>query len=353
MFARLARPRAVLGFAAVVIACVSLALTAPAIAQGEPPLQPAAETEVPIPLPSTAEDIDYDGGDGKLEFSSSSSVRALAAFFRAQLRPLGWKELPSVINRANMSVLELQKGDKSLNVTIMQMGDKANVSINGEGLITAATKAKQDQDVNAAPPEQGDLDVDEMGGFPVPKRHTLSTVDSTPFRKELNASVPIGLSFVVGFYRRELTSRKWTEDTSKADIKADQATLLFSSTTEGAATLTLARKDGETTIKFGTRNAAESTKQGILPKPGLAKIMLGNILQTPATVTINKQTFTVAPGAGTKGPNGPVLDLPPGVYPFSIKVGNRALPGDQVEVGADQTWGIMVGPGGGLALQAY
>ena len=52
---------------------------------------------------STAEDIDYDGGDGKLEFSSASSVRSLAAFFRTQLKPLGWKELATVINRANMA----------------------------------------------------------------------------------------------------------------------------------------------------------------------------------------------------------------------------------------------------------
>jgi hypothetical protein len=44
-------------------------------------------------------------------------------------------------------------------------------------------------------------------------------------------------------------------------------------------------------------------------------------------------------GAGTKKPDGPTLDMPPGKYPYSIK-----LPGKppQVELGADETLGLMV-----------
>ena len=340
-------------FAAALLFCVVLSFFAPAFAQGDAPLQVQAQTDVPIPIPSTAEDIDYDGGDGKLEFSSASSVRSLAAFFRTQLKPLGWKELATVINRANMAVLNLEKGDKSLTVTIMQMGDKANVNVIGEGLVTAAGKAKQDQQANATPPDKEDLEVEETSGFPVPKRRTSTSVESTPFRKEFNVSVPIGLPFIVEFYRRELPNKKWVEDAAKADIKSDQATLAFSSATDGPATLRLARKDGETTIKFGTRNTAEATKQGVLPKPGQAKVLLGNITQTSATITINKQSYTVAAGVGAKAPNGPTFDLAPGKYQFSIKLGSRALKGDEIDVGPDETWGIVVGPGGGLALQVY
>ena len=38
----------------------------------------------PIPVPSTAADIDFDGGSGKLEFNSSSSVKQVAAFYRTR-----------------------------------------------------------------------------------------------------------------------------------------------------------------------------------------------------------------------------------------------------------------------------
>jgi hypothetical protein len=187
------------------------------------------QTEVPIPVPDTAEDVEFDGGDGKLEFTSDTPVRALAQFYRASLKPLGWKEQGSVINRANMAVLELTKGDKSLTITIMQMGGQSNVSVLGDGLMTTAAAAAQEQQANATPPSKEDLEVEESGGLPVPKRHTMSEGTQTPFRRELNANLPIGLPFVLEFYRRELTTRKWSEDAAKAVIQPDQATLVFTS----------------------------------------------------------------------------------------------------------------------------
>jgi hypothetical protein len=45
--------------------------------------------------------------------------------------------------------------------------------------------------------------------------------------------------------------------------------------------------------------------------------------------------------------------VPPGKYKYSIKLPGRPSESDVVEVGADETWGLMIGPGGVLALQAY
>ena len=47
--------------------------------------------------------------------------------------------------------------------------------------------------------------------------------------------------------------------------------------------------------------------------------MLGNLSETEAVVTINRQTIKVAPGGGQKG-DGPMLDLKPGTYKASVKV---------------------------------
>ena len=65
------------------------------------------------------------------------------------------------------------------------------------------------------------------------------------------------------------------------------------------------------------------------------------------------QTIKVAAGAGTKSPNGPTLDLPPGKYNYSIMLPGKPVQSDAVDVGPDEIWGLMIGPGGVLALQAY
>src|SRR5204863_10147278 len=130
-------------------------------------LKPEARAGGPSPLPEAAEDGEFDGADGKLEFTSAASVRALAAFYRTTMKPLGWKEQGSVINRANMAVLELSKGDRSLTITIMQMGGQSNVTILGDGLLTEAAKAEQEQQANAAPPSKEDIEAEESGGLPV------------------------------------------------------------------------------------------------------------------------------------------------------------------------------------------
>ena len=61
----------------------------------------------------------------------------------------------------------------------------------------------------------------------------------------------------------------------------------------------------------------------------------------------------VAAGGGTKGPDGAMLDLPPGKHKFSIKMPGKPTSNDELEVGADQTWGLLIGPGGALPLQVY
>jgi hypothetical protein len=70
------------------------------------PLHALADKTTPVPLPETAENVQFSGPDGKLEFDSSSSVKALATFYRQSLKSLGWKEQLSVINKSNIVVME-------------------------------------------------------------------------------------------------------------------------------------------------------------------------------------------------------------------------------------------------------
>jgi hypothetical protein len=104
------------------------------------PLQALADAKTPVPLPESAENVEFNAEDGKLEFDSSSSVKALAAFYRESMKAQGWKEQPSVINKSNMVVMEFSKAGKKLSFTAMQMGPKVNVSADGSGLVMANAK---------------------------------------------------------------------------------------------------------------------------------------------------------------------------------------------------------------------
>ena len=207
----------------------------------------------------------------------------------------------------------------------------------------------------AEPPNQqasgDDLVVEESGGLPMPKRHTMSEGTKTQFRRELNANVPLDLNTVLGFYRRELGKRDWKEQGSPA-VTPDSAVLAFTSA-EGPAQLKLGRKDGETTVNLTVRSPEAAAKGGVMPKPGQVKVLITNMSEAEAVITINKQTIKAAAGVGTKAPDGPVLDLAPGKYKFSVKMPGKPASNDELNVGADETWGLLVGPGGGLPMRVY
>ena len=139
------------------------------------------------------------------------------------------------------------------------------------------------------------------------------------FRSELNASVPAELNSVLAFYRAELGKRGWKESAERAVVKPDQVQLAFVAP-DGPAMLKLARSDGETSIDLALKIPAAAPRANIMPKPGQAKLMFGNLGDGEATLTINKQTIRIAPGAGGPQAKGPTLELPPGKYRYSLKV---------------------------------
>ena len=142
------------------------------------PLRALADSATPVPLPENAENVKFDGADGRLEFNSASSVKAIAAFYRGSLKSQGWKERPSVINQANMVVMDFSKGGKAFSLTAMQMGPKVKVSADGAGLVMANPKmaAKADGSGASASSEPGAKTADEVleaepdSPLPVPKQ---------------------------------------------------------------------------------------------------------------------------------------------------------------------------------------
>jgi hypothetical protein len=340
-----------------------------AAALSDAPLNALADTKTPVPLPETAEGVTFEGGDGRLEFSATSSVKALGAFYRASLKNAGWKEQPSVINQPNMAVMSFSKGGKSISMTVMQMGPKVNVSATGTGLIVAGAKPVETKSAESKPTgskaaqakSTEPLKSDPDSALPVPAQRSSSGISSTKFpgsdqsfRKELEASIPAELSDVLAFYRAELTKRGWQEKTDGATVTAERVELAFTSP-DGPAMLKLGRARDETSVSLVQRNPQAAIKADIMPKTGQARVMLGNIGPKEASLTINNQTVKIAAGAGgPQSPKGPMLDLPPGKYQYALRVPGRPARSETLTVAAGDAWGLLVGPSGDvLPLQMY
>ncbi|MDI1263976.1 MAG: hypothetical protein PS018_12040 [bacterium] len=327
------------------------------------PLRALADSTTPVPLPENAENLKFNGGDGRLEFNSASSVKAIAAFYRSSLKAQGWKEKPSVINQPNMTMMEFSKGSKSVSFTALQMGPKVRVSADGSGLVMANAASNSDKPSAGASDKTvaETLELDPDAELPAPKQRTLISIETgrkpgspEPFRRELTASIPASLNSVLAFYRNELGKRGWKEAAEGAVVKPEEVQLAFTSP-DGPATLKLGRKNGETSVSLGQKYPAVAAKANIVPKPGQSKVMFGNLGKSAVTVSIDKQTIKVAAGAG--GPESqwpPMLDLPPGRYRFTVKAAGGPARSDQIEIAAGDTWGVMIGPGGdALPLQMY
>jgi len=330
-----------------------------AAALSDAPLNALADSKTPVPLPENAEGVKFEGGDGRLEFSSASSVKALSTFYRASLKPLGWKEQPSVINQPNMAMMQFSKSGKSISMTVMQMGPKVNVSANGSGLVMAAAKPAASPEVQAKASEP--LKPDTESQLPVPTQRSSTSLATTklpgtemPFRRELEASIPAPLGDVLAFYRTELSKLGWQEKTEGAAVSAERAQVDFTSP-QGPAVLKLGRARGETTVSLAQKNPEAATKADIMPKPGQARVMFGNIGPKEASLTINKQTIKIAAGAGgPQSPKGPMLDLAPGTYQYALRTPGRPARSETLTVAAGDAWGLMVGPSGDvLPLQMY
>ncbi len=258
------------------------------------PLGVLAGASAPVPLPDTAQDVDYDGGSSRLEFNTPSSLKSVVAFYRTIMKSADWRSQPSVINSPNMVELDFAKSGKDVSFTIMQMGDTVNVTADGSALAGSASKsARADADAQpgaaaaqtSAQSSDQDLEAEDSGGLPVPKQHTSSVGAQSPFRREVTASVPANLGVVLAFYRRELGKLNWTEHTKSAVVTADRAVVSFTSS-DGPAVLKLDRKDGETGVSLVVRNPDAAAKAGVMPKPNQAKLLLGNALPAEAAVTI-------------------------------------------------------------------
>ncbi|MFK4507260.1 hypothetical protein LPJ38_26195 [Bradyrhizobium daqingense] len=194
----------------------------------------------------------------------------------------------------------------------------------------------------------------DEAGLVLPAGWGLMTAKNSPFIRSAHVETPRDLAAVLAFYRAALRARGWTE-IEGAEVTPESAAIRFT-TSEGPASLRLSRQDGKTIADLSLRKPAVASA-GILPKPGQARLLLGNKTDEAAVITVNERTIPLAAHAGeTLAYSGNVadelpddlkIDLPPGKYKLSVKVDGHAQV-RQFEVAFNETWGFLVGPDGAL-----
>jgi hypothetical protein len=352
---------------------------------------------LPVPEPNNV--VQSSGSSDSIRRVLKVGVQAellpVLEFYRREMASRNWTEAPGAVITADAATAIFNSPEGSAVLKLKTLYDSTIVSLIAEApravveaklkakreaeekyvkdimerqrAELAALKAKQAAEENAARIARAkaageDLEPEETSGLPVPKKHTLSSNGTmadqgsqAPFRRELIVRVPANLDVVLAFYRRELGKRQWQELPQGAVVKPDKVVLAFAAP-DGPAMLILGRADGETTVSLTQKIPAEAAKSGLLPAPGRAKLMFGNMGDTEAAIVINAKTVKMPPGTGgPKSPTGPTLELPPGKYKYVIKVAGLPDRVREVTVGANDAWGLMVGPGGDgvLAMQVY
>jgi len=195
-------------------------------------------------------------------------------------------------------------------------------------------------------PRAEDAVVDPNTGLPLLQPWVLKTARSSPAISAVHVETPFDLAATLNFYRGALSKRGWTEN-SGALVTPDAAAITFT-TTDGPALLRLSRRDNLTIVELSLRKPA-AANSGLRPKPGQARLKLGNSRDEEAVITINDQTIKLAADAGhlmmdDTGTDNSDLNLPPGRYKVTLKTASGAAQTRELDLVVDETWGLVVGP---------
>ena len=158
--------------------------------------------------------------------------------------------------------------------------------------------------VSAPKKPSGGLVADSYKGLPIPEGHEGMQSEGSQFRTQTSTTVAAELNAVVDFYRIELASGEWGEwKENAADAKVEQQTakLAFSGPT-GSLIVQLTADGQEAAITLVSRDAQAAKAAGLFPAPGKARLVVGNASEKTSVITVNKQEYKIAAGAGAEDP---------------------------------------------------
>ena len=268
----------------------------------------------------------------KLSFIAPNSVADIVAFYRTELTKKGWKETAAKVSD-HEAELTFSTPKSPARLTVKRNGADSEAEL---GVGPDAGKAEAAAGSTA-------LVAIEKNGLPLPRGLGNNGSSATQFSKSVNFSAPNSVAEIVAFYRAELSKKGWKEDAAKVDD--DGAELSFTAP-EGPAKLTVKHNNDMSDAELTLTLKAKAASSPLAPKPGMVKLVFGNLTDKPADVTIAGKHVKLAPQQGSQGPDGPTLEVKPGALEAVMK-GAKA----PFTAGPDEIWMVGVGPGGLIAIK--
>jgi hypothetical protein len=237
-------------------------------------------------------------------------------------------------------------------------GENTEVTMSVSGLLAAAPDSSdttEETEGMADAGDSGELTAEDKDGLPVPDNYENFIDETSPYRRSILTDSPANLKTVLEFYNRELSARGWQALPSTVGATDSEATQLYENE-EGQLHLHLTTNaSGGTDINLVVKMVAAAQKAGILPPAGQVRIYFGNFTEGQVVFNINQKEVKVEVQEPSQDSMEgiPFIDLPPGQHAFTLTIPGEAPSNDQLEVGPDEVWGLMAGPGGALPLQLY
>ena len=298
-----------------------------------PPLVAVEKHGLPMP-DGMSSSINEFNDNIKLSFIAPNSVADIVAFYRTELAKKEWKETAAKVSE-NEAALSFTTPKGPARLTVKRNGEDSETEL---ALGPDAAAKVVDASGSTA------LVATEKNGLPLPDGLGNNGSSATQFSKAVNFSAPNSVADIVAFYRAELAKKGWKEDAAKVDEKA--AELSFTAP-EGPAKLVVTRNGDMSDAELTLTQKSKAAASPLAPKPGMVKLVFGNMSDKPADVTIAGKHVKMKPGQGAKGPDGPTLEVKPGKLSATMKGAQAA----DFEAGPDEIWMVGVGPGGLIAIK--
>lgn len=316
-----------------------------------------------VPIPPDAQAVNYDASSSEITFTSATDIKKLVQFYRQELKKKDWVENDIMaMVEDTIGSLEFTKGEASLSFTMFRFDEATEVAISLQGLSAAVEPAGDDAGgttTEGSAPTGSDepLVAEDKDGLPVPNNYGNFSSEGTDYRRIITTDVPAPVKAVVEFYNRELAAKNWVALPSTVGPTDSEATLMFENpATESQLEVQLTKNaNNGTDINLTFKSIGAAKKDGVLPPAGQARLYFGNINEAAVTFSINQKEIKVNPqDPGQKSMAGvPNIDLPPGEYEYTLTIPGQPPVTDKIQVGADETWGLIGGPGGAFPVQIY
>ena len=223
------------------------------------------------------------------------------------------------------------------------MGMSGHITVLAEGAPTPTVAAEA-------------LKAEDKDGLPVPDNYTSYVGENGAYRQSVTAVSPSDLKTVLEFYRRELSARQWIELPGTGGTTDSEATVSYEKADKQALVLKLTHNaEGGTDINLTVKLEGAASEAGILPPSGQARVYLGNMTDAQVVFTINQKDIkvTVQDPAQNSMKGVPFVDVSPGRQDFTLTMAGQSPIKDSMQLGPDETWALIAGPGGALPLQMY